>query len=189
MKLLATNAWTLWAALADGKRQHVRDLAQLLGCDAHALYGHWKQLPVDIQKQLRQHDGWWQLKQAMAVVSPLQAASISDNTGFQLQVLPETTSTNDVLWQRWQEGAEIHKQAVCALEQSQGRGRLQRPWQNVVGQTLMFSLAYQIEHGQAGLAALPAFAALLPLAGVASATGAAGGAASFSVAGSWSTVS
>ena len=82
MKLVATKAWILWGALADGKRQHVRDLAQLIGCDAHALYGQWKQLPNEIQKQLRQHDGWWQLKQAMAVVSPVQAASISDNTGF-----------------------------------------------------------------------------------------------------------
>ena len=161
MRVVATNAWTLWGALADGKRQHVRDLAQLLGCDTHALYGHWKQLPSEVQKQLRQHDGWWQLKQAMAVVSPLQAAAISASSGFQLQVLPETTSTNDVLWQRWQEGAEIHKQVVCALEQSQGRGRLQRPWQNVIGQTLMFSLAYQIEHGQAGLAALPLIVGLL----------------------------
>ncbi|MBP6553977.1 MAG: bifunctional biotin--[acetyl-CoA-carboxylase] ligase/pantothenate kinase, partial [Vitreoscilla sp.] len=92
MKLVATKAWILWGALADGKRQHVRDLAQLIGCDAHALYGQWKQLPNEIQKQLRQHDGWWQLKQAMAVVSPVQAASISDNTGFQVEVLPETTS-------------------------------------------------------------------------------------------------
>jgi hypothetical protein len=61
----------LWGALADGKRQHVRDLATLLGCDAHALNGHWKQLPAEMQKHLRQHDGWWQLKQAMAVVSPV----------------------------------------------------------------------------------------------------------------------
>ena len=155
MKLVATKAWILWGALADGKRQHVRDLAQLIGCDAHALYGQWKQLPSEIQKQLRQHDGWWQLKQAMAVVSPVQATAISDSSGFQVDVLPETTSTNDVLWQRWHEGQDIHKHMVCALEQSQGRGRLQRPWQNVPGQTLMFSLAYHIAHGSAALAALP----------------------------------
>ena len=161
MKLVATKAWILWGALADGKRQHVRDLAQLIGCDAHALYGQWKQLPSEIQKQLRQHDGWWQLKQAMAVVSPVQAAAISDSTGFEVEVLPETTSTNDVLWQRWHEGQDIHKHMVCALEQSQGRGRLQRPWQNVPGQTLMFSLAYHIAHGSAALAALPLIVGLV----------------------------
>ena len=161
MNRWANHAWNLWGALADGKRQHVRDLATLLGCDAHALNGHWKQLPAEVQKHLRQQDGWWQLKQAMAVVSPLQAASVSDSSGFQVDVLPETTSTNDVLWQRWQEGHNIHRQVVCALVQSQGRGRLQRPWQNVLGQTLMFSLAYQVEQGSAALAALPLLVGLL----------------------------
>lgn len=155
MKSWSVAAGRLWAALADGKRHHVRDLATQVGGEISHLNGLWKQLPSGTQALLRQQDGWWQLKHGMAMVSDLDAQLVTEQTGFQLEVLPSTGSTNDVLWERWQHGGNIHKHVVLALEQTQGRGRLNRPWLNQVGQTLMFSVAWQVQRITPDLAALP----------------------------------
>lgn len=154
MKAVSNNAWELWAVLADGARHHVRDIAAAVGCEVNSLYPYWKQLPVEIQKYLRQQDGWWQLQQPMAVVSPTQAQCIQARSGFETTALIEVGSTNDELWLRWQDKQNIHKHMICALQQTQGRGRLQRPWQNQLGQTLMFSLAYQFTQPPQNLSAL-----------------------------------
>lgn len=161
MKALPLKAWALWAQLADGKAHHVKDLAVSLSCDLAQLNVYAHQLPEHAKKNLRQQDGWWQFKAAMAVVSPLQAQQISLETGFDVQAVAETTSTNDVLWQRWQAGQDIHQQAVVALSQSQGRGRMQRPWHNQAGQALMFSVAYRLPLNNAHLASLPLIVGLV----------------------------
>lgn len=155
MKALPLKAWALWAQLADGKAHHVKDLAAVLSCDLAQLNVHAYQLPEYARAHLRQQDGWWQFKVAMAVVSPLQAQQISLDTGFDVQAVAETTSSNDVLWQRWQEGQDIHQQAVVALSQSQGRGRMQRTWHHQAGQALMFSLAHRLPLNNAHIASLP----------------------------------
>ena len=161
MKPLAPKAWALWGLLANAQAQHVKDLSAALACEVPQLNALAQQLPESVQKALRQKDGWWQLKHAMAVLSPLQAQYLVGTTGWDVAVVQQTASSNDVLWERHQQGQDIHQQVVVALEQTQGRGRMSRAWQGVQGRTLMFSVAYRLPSVSNNVASLPLLVGLL----------------------------
>lgn len=61
---------------------------------------------------------------------------------WQVQVLAETTSTNDVLREEGRRGGVAGK-VVFAEKQTAGRGRRDHVWESVAGQDLVFSLALQ----------------------------------------------
>jgi BirA family transcriptional regulator, biotin operon repressor / biotin---[acetyl-CoA-carboxylase] ligase len=60
--------------------------------------------------------------------------------GLSVEVLPSCGSTNTMLLERARAG-ELSPCLLVAQTQTQGRGRLGRPWQSVPGSSLTFSLA------------------------------------------------
>lgn len=77
--------------------------------------------------------------------APLDAAPIAallpacPRIGREIQVLPETTSTNDVAARLAREGAP-EGLVIFAERQTAGRGRMQRKWESVPGEGLYFSV-------------------------------------------------
>ncbi len=75
----------------------------------------------------------WPAESIWEQVSPLLS-------GFTVEVLPEIDSTNTELMRRARAG-QTEPTLLVAERQTAGRGRLGRPWQSAVGDSLTFSLA------------------------------------------------
>jgi BirA family biotin operon repressor/biotin-[acetyl-CoA-carboxylase] ligase len=75
----------------------------------------------------------WPAESIWEEVSPLLP-------GFTVEVLPEIDSTNTELMRRARAG-QTEPTLLVAERQTAGRGRLGRPWQSAVGDSLTFSLA------------------------------------------------
>lgn len=83
----------------------------------------------------------------------LSIASIASALGplavrFDVDVLPECTSTNTVLLERAGQGAPAGT-VVVAERQTAGRGRLGRAWISAAGDSLTFSLLWRLPAGRA----------------------------------------
>ena len=74
----------------------------------------------------------WPAESIWEAVSPLLP-------GFTVEVLPEIDSTNTELMRRARAG-QTEATLLVAERQTAGRGRLGRPWQSAVGDSLTFSL-------------------------------------------------
>jgi BirA family biotin operon repressor/biotin-[acetyl-CoA-carboxylase] ligase len=74
----------------------------------------------------------WPAESIWEAVSPLLP-------GFTVEVLPEIDSTNTELMRRARAG-QTEPTLLVAERQTAGRGRLGRPWQSAVGDSLTFSL-------------------------------------------------
>ena len=74
----------------------------------------------------------WPAESIWEAVSPLLP-------GFTVEVLPEIDSTNTELMRRAR-GGQTEPTLLVAERQTAGRGRLGRPWQSAVGDSLTFSL-------------------------------------------------
>jgi len=74
----------------------------------------------------------WPAESIWELVSPLLP-------GFTVEVLPEVDSSNTELMRRARAG-QTEPTLLVAERQSAGRGRLGRPWQSAVGDSLTFSL-------------------------------------------------
>lgn len=75
---------------------------------------------------------YWPAESIWEQVSPLLP-------GFTVEVLPEIDSTNTELMRRARAG-QTEPTLLVAERQTAGRGRLGRPWQSAVGDSLTFSL-------------------------------------------------
>ena len=75
----------------------------------------------------------WPAESIWEAVSPLLP-------GFTVEVLPEIDSTNTELMRRARAG-QTEPTLLVAERQTAGRGRMGRPWQSAVGDSLTFSLA------------------------------------------------
>lgn len=145
----------LLSCLADGQPHHVRDLAQFLQCTPQQLNHWWQQTPEHLHSLLRQRDGVWQLSRPLAWLD--ESARIPD---FTLTVLPQTSSSNDVLLDAVRAGSLIHKRVIVAHTQSSGRGRQGRVWQHRLGECLMFSVGWTLNVPMLQLGALALVVAL-----------------------------
>jgi len=74
-------------------------------------------------------------------------------------VLPETTSSNDVLLGMGEEGAPAGA-LIFAERQSAGRGQFRRPWSSAPGVGLWFSLLLRLPINDSTIPSLSAFAAV-----------------------------
>ncbi len=88
----------------------------------------------------------------------LDAGLVADNLGdlrrhFSIEVIDSAPSSNTLLLQRATEAAASG--SVLALEwQSEGRGRLGRPWHSGLGAALTFSVLWRFDCGLSGLSGL-----------------------------------
>ena len=145
----------LLLALADGAPHHITELAQGLSCQPQRLNGLWQQMPSNVRTLLRQRDGVWQLTRPLALLPETHHV---DN--FALSIVPETTSSNDILLDKARAGEAIHGNVVVAYQQHNGRGRQGRTWQHHLGECLMFSIGWMFDLEQSQLAALAPVTAL-----------------------------
>ncbi|RKW30782.1 MAG: biotin--[acetyl-CoA-carboxylase] ligase, partial [Kingella sp. (in: b-proteobacteria)] len=145
----------LLTALSDGKSRHVTELAQIAQTTPAQLNGLWQQAPQYLHNLLRQNDGYWKLAKAIAL--------LPENTRhplFDVQVQPETTSTNTLLLDDARSGCSIHQRVIAAHTQNAGRGQQGKSWHNQLGECLMFSVGWTFSQTQAELGALSLVVAL-----------------------------
>ena len=161
MSALQPRHWQLLAALADGAPQHVFALSKMLGLKPQQINGLWQQMPPHIRGLLRQHDGQWRLVRPLAVFDEVRVQQIAAAHGFQTALLNECPSSNDCVLEKAKQSPQAaHRALVVAHQQSCGRGRQGKSWQNRLGECLMFSLGWAFERPQHELGALALVAAL-----------------------------
>ena len=161
MSALQPRHWQLLAALADGAPQHVFALSKMLGLKPQQINGLWQQMPPHIRGLLRQHDGQWRLVRPLAVFDEARVQQIATAHGFQTALLNECPSSNDCVLEKAKQSPQAaHRALVVAHQQSCGRGRQGKSWQNRLGECLMFSLGWAFERPQHELGALALVAAL-----------------------------
>lgn len=161
MSALQPRHWQLLAALADGSPQHVFALSKALGVKPQQINGLWQQMPPHIRGLLRQHDGQWRLVRPLAVFDEARVQQIATAHGFQTALLNECPSSNDCVLEKAKQSPQAaHRALVVAHQQSCGRGRQGKSWQNRLGECLMFSLGWAFERPQHELGALALVAAL-----------------------------
>mgnify|MGYP000579601958 FL=1 len=161
MSALQPRHWQLLAALADGTPQHVFALSKALGVKPQQINGLWQQMPPHIRGLLRQHDGQWRLVRPLAVFDEARVQQIATAHGFQTALLNECPSSNDCVLEKAKQSPQAaHRALVVAHQQSCGRGRQGKSWQNRLGECLMFSLGWAFERPQHELGALALVAAL-----------------------------
>ena len=161
MSALQPRHWQLLAALADGAPQHVFALSKILGLKPQQINGLWQQMPPHIRGLLRQHDGQWRLVRPLAVFDEARVQQIATAHGFQTALLNECPSSNDCVLEKAKQSPQAaHRALVVAHQQSCGRGRQGKSWQNRLGECLMFSLGWAFERPQHELGALALVAAL-----------------------------
>ena len=161
MSALQPRHWQLLAALADGTPQHVFALSKMLGLKPQQINGLWQQMPPHIRGLLRQHDGQWRLVRPLAVFDEVRVQQIAAAHGFQTALLNECPSSNDCVLEKAKQSPQAaHRALVVAHQQSRGRGRQGKSWQNRLGECLMFSLGWAFERPQHELGALALVAAL-----------------------------
>ena len=161
MSALQPRHWQLLAALADGAPQHVFALSKMLGLKPQQINGLWQQMPPHIRGLLRQHDGQWRLVRPLAVFDETRVQQIAAAHGFQTALLNECPSSNDCVLEKAKQSPQAaHRALVVAHQQSCGRGRQGKSWQNRLGECLMFSLGWAFERPQHELGALALVAAL-----------------------------
>lgn len=149
------SVFSLIALLADGKAQHVAELAKQLSCLPHQLNTIWQQAPLSIRHLLRQRDGWWYLTRPVAWFDENYQHSL-----FSTTVYHTVSSSNDVLLHRAKHQENIHQSLVVANTQENGRGRQGKTWHADAGSCLLFSVGWTFSQSQAQLGALSAVVAL-----------------------------
>jgi len=99
--------------------------------------------------------------QASTLVSALEGGLLRTASpwGAPVQVLEETTSSNDELLRLAEEGAPAGS-LVFAERQTAGRGQFRRPWASAPGLGLWFSLLLRLEINDATIPSLSSFAAV-----------------------------
>lgn len=110
------------------------------------------------------------LREAAGLSRLIERALPKDSLGHPLEILAETTSTNDVLKERAQAGA-AEGTAVLALAQTRGRGQQGRPWISPAGKGLYLSVLLRphsqaLDGGRIAALAADAVRAVLAEAGV-----------------------
>ena len=146
----------LLITLADGVSHHITQLAEIAQCTPQQLNSIWQNMPTHIRPLLRQQDGgFWKLARPLALLPENFA-----HKQFQISVLPQTTSSNDVLLDKIRAGENIHKQIIAVHQQTAARGRQGKTWQTQIGECLMFSLAWTFERPQAQITAIAPLIAL-----------------------------
>ncbi|MCX6960365.1 MAG: biotin--[acetyl-CoA-carboxylase] ligase [Verrucomicrobia bacterium] len=92
---------------------------------------------------------------------PLNEALLSAASpwGAPVQVLEETSSSNDELLRMGEEGASAGS-LIFTERQTAGRGQFQRPWASAPGLGLWFSLLLRLEINDGSIPSLSAFAAV-----------------------------
>ena len=145
----------LLTALSDGKPRHVTELAQIAQTTPAQLNSLWQQAPQHLHGLLRQNDGYWKLAKSIALLPKNTRHPL-----FDVQVQPETASTNTLLLDDARSGCSIHQRVIAAHTQNAGRGQQGKSWHNQLGECLMFSVGWAFEQTQAELGALALVVAL-----------------------------
>ncbi len=151
--------WKLLAALSGGLPQHVSTLAKHIAVKPQQLNNVWQGMPPHIRGLLRQQDGYWRLVRPQAVLTAAELSAAAPS--FRTRLINRYSSSNDfILAAARQNPSEAHRLLCMVHEQTKGRGRQGRSWQNRLGECLMFSFGWIFDKTQAGLGALALVVAL-----------------------------
>jgi BirA family biotin operon repressor/biotin-[acetyl-CoA-carboxylase] ligase len=147
--------YPLLRRLADGEFHSGQALAEAFGVTRAAI---WKQVQalnevpgIDIQSV---RGKGYRLQQTLQLLDHGRiSARLPEGALAQLELLPETVSTND--WLRDQATPEVNSGRACLAEyQRGGRGRRGRRWVCAFGSNIYLSLAWRFDLAMADLAGL-----------------------------------
>lgn len=152
---LTSRAWQLLRLLSDGEFHSGEQLArqcQLSRATIFNLVGEIESCGVAMQ---RIRGRGYRLCKSWQI---LDAAQVCLGLGefaprLSLEILPQASSTNTLLWQRAAQGAPSGTVLVAELQTS-GRGRLGRVWHSGLGNALTFSLLWRFDCGLNALSGL-----------------------------------
>lgn len=152
---LGARAWHLLALLGDGEFHSGVVLAECLQVSRATVFNTLSEIEAaGVSVQRVQGRGYrlaqsWQRLDANEIAGALGKAAAR----FQVEILPQATSSNALLLQRAAQGAASG--TVLAVElQTAGRGRLGRTWHSGLGNALTFSLLWRFDCGLNALSGL-----------------------------------
>ena len=162
------DADALWLILADGKPHSVADLCNQLKTDAGGINRYRMTLPENVRENLKQGDGFWQLKSPSVVFRESDFVEFAQTEEIPVSVMSECTSTNVVLAEKVKTAMaaddnlnpDLLKQAIVANRQTAGYGKHGRLWTANAGEVLTFSLSIFSRRPRNQTGAMPLVVAL-----------------------------
>jgi BirA family biotin operon repressor/biotin-[acetyl-CoA-carboxylase] ligase len=152
---LSPRAWQLLVLLGDGEFHSGEQLArqcQLSRATVFNIVGEIETCGVAIQRirgrGYRLVQSWQALDEAKVRLTLREFAA-----RLQLEILPQASSSNTLLWQRAAQGAPSGTALAVELQTS-GRGRMGRVWHSGLGNALTFSLLWRFDCGLNALSGL-----------------------------------
>lgn len=139
----------LWLLLADAKPHSVADLCNQLKTDAGGINRYRLALPDNVRENLKQGDGFWQLKTPSVVFRESDFAEFAQTEEIPVHIVSECLSTNMLLSEKVKTALaatpdinpDLLRQALVANRQTGGYGKQGRLWTAPAGDVLTFSLS------------------------------------------------
>ncbi|MBR0128424.1 MAG: hypothetical protein IJM09_01270, partial [Neisseriaceae bacterium] len=126
----------LWLLLADAKPHSVADLCNRLQTDAGGINRYRLALPDNVRENLKQGDGFWQLKTPSVVFRESDFAEFAQTEEIPVHIVSECLSTNMLLSEKVKTALaatpdinpDLLRQALVANRQTGGYGKQGRLW-------------------------------------------------------------
>ena len=153
--VLSARTWQLLQLLADGKFHSGVALAAHLKVSRATVFNALQEAEAAGVLVQRGNGRGYRLCEAWTALDAdvIRAALGNSQPKFNLEILPQATSSNALLLQR--ASANAASGSVLAVElQSAGRGRLGRTWHTGLGNALTFSLLWRFDCGLNALSGL-----------------------------------
>ena len=157
-ELAHSRTWQLLAMLGDGKFHSGEVLANQLGVSRASVFNALTAVGEYGVTLQRIRGRGYRLAQPWQHLDKEEVARWlgKDASQFQIEILPQATSSNALLLQRAREtNGGVASGSVLAVElQTAGRGRMGRTWHSGLGNSLTFSLFWRFQSGLNALSGL-----------------------------------
>ncbi|MBO7381188.1 MAG: biotin--[acetyl-CoA-carboxylase] ligase [Neisseriaceae bacterium] len=162
------DADALWLLLADAKPHNVADLCNQLKTDAGGINRLRMALPDNVRENLKQGDGFWQLKTPSVVFRERDFAEFAQTEEIPVQIVSECLSTNmalseqvkTILANEENPYPDRFQQVLVANRQTAGYGKQGRAWVSPAGDSLSFSMSIYARRPRSQTSAMPLVVAL-----------------------------
>ena len=162
------DADALWLLLADAKPHNVADLCNQLKTDAGGINRLRMALPDNVRENLKQGDGFWQLKTPSVVFRESDFAEFAQTEEIPVQIVSECLSTNmalseqvkTILANEENPYPDRFQQVLVANRQTAGYGKQGRAWVSPAGDSLSFSMSIYARRPRSQTSAMPLVVAL-----------------------------
>ncbi|MBP5788637.1 MAG: biotin--[acetyl-CoA-carboxylase] ligase, partial [Neisseriaceae bacterium] len=162
------DADALWLLLADAKPHNVADLCNQLKTDAGGINRLRMALPDNVRENLKQGDGFWQLKTPSVVFRESDFVEFAQTEEIPVQIVSECLSTNmalseqvkTILANEENPYPDRFQQVLVANRQTAGYGKQGRAWVSPAGDSLSFSMSIYARRPRSQTSAMPLVVAL-----------------------------